>query len=196
MSVTDLGSRTGRFGSHRNIRPFSASSGVIAAGRGGVSVTAGRTGGVARPTPSPGMLATATGPQMVGEAVRTALQSIEVLNRHAADIAESFRGDDPVDARRALRDLLHGTDTLVQLVALSAQVLGLDLCALQGADGLKAESETREVVDQLMAQLLAQDWEGVARTLDEDFIAALGDWRTVIDAISGAPASFPGGPAA
>jgi hypothetical protein len=142
------------------------------------------------------MLATATGPQMVGEAVRTALQSIEVLNRHAADIAESFRGDDPVDARRALRDLLHGTDTLVQLVALSAQVLGLDLCALQGADGLKAESETREVVDQLMAQLLAQDWEGVARTLDEDFIAALGDWRTVIDAISGAPASFPGGPAA
>jgi hypothetical protein len=129
---------------------------------------------------------------MVGEAVRTALQSIEVLNRHAADVAEAFRGEDAAGARRALRDLLHGTDTLVQLAALSAQVLGVDLCSLPGADGLKAEAETREVVDQLMAQLLAQDWIGVARTLDEEFIAALGCWRGVIDAISAAPSSFPG----
>jgi hypothetical protein len=129
---------------------------------------------------------------MVGEAVRTALQSIEVLNRHAADIADAFRGNDPAGARRALRDLLHGTDTLVQLVALSAQVMGLDLTALHGGDGLKAESETREVVDQLMAQLLAQDWTAVARTLDQDFIAALGHWRAVIDVIGAAPSSFPG----
>lgn len=192
MSVTDLGSRTGRFGAPRNIRPFSASSGLMATGRSGVSVTAGRTGGVGRPTPRTALLSTSSGPQMVGEAVRTALQSIEVLNRHAADIAEAFRSDDSAGARRGLRDLLHGTDTLVQLVALSAQVMGLDLTALHGADGLKAESETREVVDQLMAQLLAQDWPGVARTLEEDFTAALGDWRTVIDAIGDAPSSFPG----
>ena len=192
MSVTDLGSRAGRFGSPRNIRPFSASSGILATGRGVVSVTAGRTGGVGRPTSGQALLSTASGPQMVGEAVRTALQSIEVLNRHAADIAEAFRGDDPAGARRGLRDLLHGTDTLVQLAALSAQVLGVDLRSLRGADGLKAESETREVVDQLMAQLLAQDWTAVARTLDEDFITALGSWRGVIDAISAAPTSVPG----
>jgi hypothetical protein len=129
---------------------------------------------------------------MVVEAVGTALQSMKALNRHALEVAEGFRSGQADQARRGLRDLVHGTETMVQLAALSAQVLGLDLCSLDGADGLRAESETRAVVDQLMAQLLAQDWPGVAGTLERDFLSALTLWRAVLDAISAATTEEPG----
>jgi hypothetical protein len=129
---------------------------------------------------------------MVVEAVGTALQSMKALNRHALEVAEGSRSGQADQARRCLRDLVHGTETMVQLAALSAQVLGLDLCSLDGADGLRAESETRAVVDQLMAQLLAQDWPGVAGTLERDFLSALTLWRAVLDAISAATTEEPG----
>jgi hypothetical protein len=132
---------------------------------------------------------------MVNEAVGTAIQSLEVLRRHAIEVAEGFRTNKVSPARRGLRDLIHGTETLVQLAALSAQVIGLDLCSLDGADGLRAESETRTVVDQLMAQLLAQDWIATADTLEKDFVRALSYWRGVLEAIGRVHSPF-SGPAA
>lgn len=196
MAASHLGPQTGRFAGQGNIRPFSASSTVVASTRPTVSVTAGRTAGVGRPTNGPTLLATATPIEMVSEAVGTALQSLKVLNRHALEVAESFRQGEVDIARRQLRDLVHGTESLVQLAALSAQVIGLDLCSLDGADGLRAESETRAVVDQLMAQLLSQDWPGAAKTLERDFLTALTLWRAVLDTVGGAAATGFSGPAA
>lgn len=193
MSVSDLGSRSGRFGTSSKIRPFSASSSAMSAGRPTASVTAGRPAGVGRTTTP--LLSTASGPQMVAEAVATALHSLQALHRHAVEVADQFRRGQTITARQSLRDLIHGTETLVQLAALSAQVLGLDLCSLPGADGLRAESDTRAVVDQLMAQLLTQDWTAVAGTLETDFLGALAQWGTVLEAIGDSPTSF-SGPAA
>jgi hypothetical protein len=195
MSVSDLGSRSGRFGAASKIRPFSSSSDVVSAGRPTASVTAGRTAGVGRTTTSTPLLATATGPQMVAEAVATALQSLKALHRHAVEVAGQFRQGQTTPARQGLRDLVHGTETLVQLAALSAQVLGLDLCSIPDADGMRAESDTRAVVDQLMAQLLGQDWQGVAQTLEADFVGALGEWAAVLEALGDTPTTF-SGPAA
>jgi hypothetical protein len=128
---------------------------------------------------------------MVGEAVGTALQSVDTLTRHAADVAQGFLRGDVAAARQGLRDLLHGTETLVHLAALSAQVLGRDIATLDGVDGLGVEAATRSVVDQLMAQLLAQDWSGVASTLERELVAALGQWRTVLGALAAPEADGP-----
>ena len=178
MSVTDLGSRTGRFGSPRNIRPFSTSSGVLATGRERRLCDGGPLSAVSGDRhPRPALLSTASGPQMVGEAVRTALQSIEVLNRHAADIAAGFRANE--SRERAARS--EGPPSWHGHAGAAGRPLGPGHgrrpVLAPTAPTASAESETRAVVDQLMAQLLAQDWTAVARTLDEDFIAALDHWR-------------------
>jgi hypothetical protein len=158
-----------------------------------LSVTAARTKGVERPTTQ-----APDGPEvLVAEAIATALDSLDVLERHTQEVADAFRWERVAEARQGLVDLVQSTQTLLKVAAIAAQTAGARLEALFGRNGSRPDEDTLAVVDLIIEQQIAGDWAALAETLDHDFTAALGQWRQVFETIGQtAPDDEPPGRAA
>lgn len=175
------------------------------AGRSGRSedVTAGRNCPVDVPTvsvPGPCLDEGGAGDETVmADAVATALDSLVVLERHAREVAASFRWHRAAEGNEQLARLVDASRTLFRLAVVSATVAGADLqrlCA-PGGPWTTALHRTRVVVDALIERQFATDWIAVSETLEEDFPAALHNWRAVFEALQpAAPAEGPQGHAA
>jgi len=168
-------------------------------GRPAVALTAGRIKGVEpstrtgdraprktvtttapRPASAPGSSAEAA---LIAEAVGTALGSLEVLEWHIQEVADAFRWSRVAEGQRGLADLVQSIQTLLKLASMTAQATGHDLPSLCGPDGLRADEDTRSAVEHVIDRQLADDWVGLADTLEQELMEALTQWRLVFEAL-------------
>jgi hypothetical protein len=147
--------------------------------------SANRTAGVGGPTLDPAARRTqAVALDLVIEAVTTALASVDVLERHARDVAEAFRQPDVRPARQGLAELVQTTQTMLRLAMVAAECSDLQIAALCHEDGVTADEDMRDAVDHVIACQMACEWEPLATVIEQEFIPALGQWRVVFQRIS------------
>ncbi len=176
------------------IRPVSGLSLRRVPAGAGAAMTVDRPSGVASPTIALDVdaqpviddapLSTAA---LVKEAIDTALESLDTLEHQARDVARRFRRGARTDAQLGLTHLMQSTQTLLKLAAMAAGASGTDLETLCERHGLRAEGQTQMAVSELIRRQLAEDWSGLAATLDRSFSAALEGWRRVFIALGGTP---------
>ncbi len=122
-------------------------------------------------------------PTLIAEAVATALQSLDVLEGHAIEVASDFRIADIAQAQRGLRNLVQSTRTLLRLAAMAAHATGTDVRALCRATESEADTQTQNALDLLTAMIVAKDWPALAGLLEMEFASALGEWRAIFEAL-------------
>jgi len=130
---------------------------------------------------------------VVADAIATALDSLEVLERHARDVAAAFRWQRPTEGNEQLARLVDASRTLFRLAVVSATVAGADLrrlCA-PGGPWTRALHQTRVVVDALIERQFAEDWLAVSEALEGDFPEALHNWRAVFETLQPVPETGP-----
>lgn len=147
-------------------------------------MTADRTRRVGRPTTRRAPAAAVLDP-LVAEAADTALESLDLLEQRAGEIARDVRWNRSAAGRRGLMDLVTGIQSLVQLAVATAEAAGHDLECLGDADGRGASEMTRRAVHALVEDQVAEDWHALAATLESRLIPALDAWRTVFLALTG-----------
>jgi hypothetical protein len=124
---------------------------------------------------------------LIKEAIDTALESLDTLEHQARDTARRFRRGARPEAQLGLTQLMQSMQTLLKLAAMAAGASGTDLETLCERHGLRAEGQTQMAVSELIRRQLAEDWSGLAATLDRSFSAALEGWRRVFIALGGTP---------
>lgn len=185
MSPSHLG-HGARFGGFRHrFRPILSAGAPVSPRRAVVALPTHRTGGVGTPSDHPVQPA-ATGVQPpVEEAVHLALETLDLLQRRAREVAEGFRWNHVQEANSALGELVQSTQMLLRLALATANATGADLASLCAADGGRIDEDTRTAVDELIAHQFAGDWLAVADTIDQNFTPALAHWRVVFEALGG-----------
>jgi hypothetical protein len=148
-------------------------------------VTAVRTDGVDRPTIDPSAEPTLSTTALVREAIDTALDSLDSLERQARDVARRFRRLSLDEGHLGLTHLVQSTQILLKLADMTAVATGVDLERVCEARGITALSDTNTAVGHLIRQQMAEDWSAVASVLDHAFLRALGGWRLVFEALGG-----------
>ncbi len=192
-------------------RPKMAVAPRVTVRRPGEGVTAIRTAGVEGPTIAPptAPLHHSTTPRLhtppvepplrapalIREAIDTALDSVELLERQARDVSRRFRRGALGDANLGLAHLVQSTQTLLRLADMTAGASGTDIESLCDARGLTAPEDTDAAVSRLIREQLAEDWPALAEVLDHPFLGALAGWRLVFEALDG-PSTGPYGTAA
>jgi hypothetical protein len=87
------------------------------------------------------------------------------------------------EGQRGLADLVQSIQTLLKLASMTAQATGHDLQSLCGPDGSRADEDTRSAVEHVIDRQLADDWVGLADTLEQELMEALTQWRLVFEAL-------------
>lgn len=176
------------------IRPVSGLALRRAPAGGRAVVTVGRPTGVAAPTIAADAVehhasddAPLSTEALVKEAIDTALESLDTLEHQARDTARRFRRGARAEAQLGLTHLMQSMQTLLRLAAMAAGASGTDLETFCERHALRAEGQTQMAVGELIRRQLAQDWSGLAATLDRPFSAALEGWRRVFIALGGTP---------
>ena len=200
MAMSHAGNAASHAESPAKIRPIPA-PGRTASGRAGAAgVTADRPAAVGLPTPAPvapDAPVPEGNPALVAEACATALQSLDVLERHARDVADGFRWGHLVEAHQGLVALVESTQTLLRLAAMAAAVGGFDLLVLCRLADRSADEETRTAVDGIVTAQLRRDWPALAAGIDGPYVSALGQWRAVFERLMAQVGDgLPGGHAA
>jgi len=172
------------------IRPIFAKGAARDAGSPGLDVTAHRTAGVASPTtpahPAAHRDDETSLPELVAEATAIALQNLDVLERHAREVAFEFRSAELAAGQRGLRNLVQSTRTLLRLAAMASHATGTDVRTLCRATHSTADRQTQMALDQLTAVLITKDWMALASLLEHEYSAALNAWRSIFEALGGA----------
>lgn len=122
---------------------------------------------------------------LVQEAVDTALDSLEILERQARDVARRFRRQTLADANQGLTYLVQSTQTLLRLADMAAAASDTTLEHLCAAHHITAPADTSDAVSNLIREQLAEDWLAVAIVLEQRFLAALAGWRSVFETLGG-----------
>lgn len=187
MSVMLAGARVRSGGESLKIRPISRSLTIrpLAAAR--RTVTVSRLDGVGRPTIEPDAQAPLPAEALLREAVDTALDSLDLLEHQARDIARRFRRQALDEAHLGLSQLVHSTQTLLRLAAMTAGAAGTDIETLCASHGITAEAQTQTTLSSLIGRQLEHDWHGLAGVIDHSFVAALASWRAVFEVLGGTP---------
>jgi hypothetical protein len=144
-------------------------------------VTVLRFPSVSQPTPPP-QRAPAGGPGYapIAASVAVAVNSLEALSRSLLETAESFRDGLVHGANIELVRVATGLHLLTTLADASASAAGLDLSALGSSGRLDAMGQA---LDELTSFQFAEDWPGVAETLEHRILPALSGWREVFTEI-------------
>ena len=159
--------------------------------------SADRTRGVGGPTLDPAVRRrNEVALDLVIDAVTTALTSVDVLERHARDVAEGFRQSDVRPARQGLTELVQTTQTMLRLAMVAAECSDLQIAALCQQDGATADEDMRDAVDHVIACQMACEWTSLAAVIEREFIPALGQWRAVFQRIASTIDPGPEGEAA
>jgi hypothetical protein len=185
MAPSGAGPGTRAGTTRAKLRPFPLTAVRRAPGRGAVALTAARTKGVGRPTnAAPPAPANQT---VLDDAIATAFDCIELLERHTQEVADAFRWEHIDEARQGLTELVQSTQMLLRLAAVTAQASGVHLAEIPGRHGARVDESTHAAVELIIEQQLAGDWAALAETLDDDFTAALMAWRQVFEALARVP---------
>jgi rhamnose utilization protein RhaD (predicted bifunctional aldolase and dehydrogenase) len=123
----------------------------------------------------------------IGSAIEAALENLDVLKRHAQDVADAFRESFLADARRGLDQLVRGTKMLLSLAAAVASATGTDLAKLCRTGAAHPDEDMRTAIDLVVTHQLAEDWAALSDTLEHDFTAALDAWRVIFEVLDGEP---------
>jgi len=145
-------------------------------------MTAARTKGVGRPTNT--APSAPTDRAVLDDAIATAIDCVELLERHTQEVADAFRWERLDEARHGLTELVQSTQMLLRLAAVTAQASGVRLEEMPGRRGARVDESTHAAVELIIEQQLAGDWAALAETLDDDFTAALTAWRQVFEALA------------
>jgi len=132
----------------------------------------------------------------VDDAVVVALETLELLQRRAHEVAEGFRGNRIQEANNGLSEIVQSIGTLLRLAVAAARATGANLTSILTGSGARIDQDTCAAVDRLIAQQFAANWTGLADTLDADFTPALAQWRFVFEAIGSPDDDDNGGRAA
>lgn len=146
--------------------------------------TVNRTSGVGKPADE---AAAPAGDEaaIVHQAVDTALDSLEILERQARDVARRFRRQTLADANVGLTYLVQSTQTLLRLADMTASASGTNLKALCEKHHITAPADTDAAVSNLIREQLAEDWAAVAIVLEQRFLSALAGWKCVFETLGG-----------
>lgn len=173
------------------IRPKRAIQAKSAVRRPDDALTVDRTTGVEEPDTEGREQSARHSPALIREAVETALDSLDILERQAKDVARRFRRQTLADANVGLTYLVQSTQTLLRLADLAASASGTRLDALCAQHHITAPADTDVAVSNLIREQLAEDWPAVAIVLEQRFLSALAGWRSVFEALGGnAPNPF------
>ena len=132
---------------------------------------------------------------LIERAVDTALESLNNLERQACEVARAFRTAAVSEARQGLVELVAAIEQTVTLASVTAEACGTPLTTLCEVTGLRAETETTSLMNQLLRHQRANDRLGLAATLDRCIGTLLEEWRQVFFAL-GDPPTDPSGNAA
>jgi hypothetical protein len=141
-----------------------------------VPVTAVRLPGVGPSTPATEASREDSGYELIASSVDIAAASLESLGQGILDTASAFRRRDIKDANRRLVRLAEGLRLVSALADVAASASGLELDALSSTGPLDSMGEA---LDELTAQQFAENWNGVANTLEDAVQPALAGWREV-----------------
>lgn len=114
---------------------------------------------------------------LVREAIDTALVSVDALELQARDTARRFRRLAVTDAQASLAQVIESTQTLLKLAVATASACGTDVTSECTRHGLTVESDTRQALSAMIGRQLEHDWHGLARVIEQSFIAALRGWQ-------------------
>jgi hypothetical protein len=151
-----------------------------------VDVTAHRFSPVDRPTAAMtvNLPDHAAAYRLVASAVTVAVDSLAKLELDAHATAAAFRALTLPLANLRLLALVDGLRLVTTLAQMAADAAKLDLTALPVEDGQLAPLDQMGLaLDQLTAYQFAEDWTGVAATLETDLAPALSGWREVFATI-------------
>jgi hypothetical protein len=137
-----------------------------------------------------------TPPPPVDDAIAIALETLELLQRRAHEVANGFRWNRVAEANRGLTEIVQSTGTLLRLALAAASATSANLDDLCSGTGARIDELTCLALDRLIAQQFASDWQALADTLDNDFSPALGEWRYVFEALRSPDDDDHGGQAA
>jgi hypothetical protein len=187
MATSHVGPRELHLVPPAKIRPIFAKRHAHRDGAECAPVTANRLHGVARPTTEVSDATIAVGhpslPGLIAEATAIALQNLDVLERHAREVAFEFRSAELASGQRGLRNLVQSTRTLLRLAAMAAHATGTNVRALCRTTRSTADRQTQQALDQLTAVLIAKDWTALANLLDREYTVALGAWRSIFETL-------------
>jgi len=117
---------------------------------------------------------------LVTSALQEATDSIQALELGIAETAETFRGGAPDDASIQLLQVVDTLRLLTILADIAARAVQVDLASIRAHDGTREPvSEMSIALDRLTAQQFAENWIGVADTLESSVASALAVWRDV-----------------
>lgn len=153
-------------------------------------VPASRPHAVGAPTAGPARMRRVT-TSAVDEAVTTALESLEVIEGYAQEVADAFRWNQIQDACASFVDLIRSTRMVLELAGTTAGASGASLQAAFDAGESRADEEMHDVINRLIECHMQEDWSELADTLDRDFVVALGLWRVVFEGLGSAGRPVP-----
>lgn len=167
------------------MRPFPRRVTLRARATTAVGLTAPRTAGVGTPTiesePESGLPTQA----LIREAIDTALDTLDTLERQAGDVARRFRRRALDEAQLGLSHLVQSTQLLLKLADMAADATGTDLETLCESHGIPAAARTNAAVSDLIHEQMSGDWLALATVIERPFVGALMAWRAVFNAIGG-----------
>ena len=182
MAPSGAGPGTRAGTTRAKLRPIPLTADRRRAARSAAALTAVRTKGVGRPTKT-GLHMPVRVP-LVDEAIATAIDSVDVLERHTQEVADAFRWERLEEAQLGLTELVQSTQTLLRLAGVTAHASGVRLEDLRNPRGARVDDNTHAAVELIIEQQVAGDWAALADTLDDDFTAALTEWRQVFEALA------------
>ena len=125
-------------------------------------------------------------PALVREAIATALEGLDAVEAQAYDAARRFRRLAVDEAHQRLSHLVESAQTLLTLAMVTADAAGTDLDTVCADHELAVERDTQAALSLMIARQLDGDWPGLARAIEQPFVAALRGWRTVFQVIEDA----------
>jgi hypothetical protein len=143
--------------------------------RRGARVTAHRPSRVGRPT-------NVAADPLVLEAIATAFESLQLIERRTGEVAWQFRVRHLDEAYSGLTDLISATQTLLDLAAAAAtQMTG----GHENEHTERASESMRGAISDIIAAQRTGDLTALARALDYQYRPALDTWRGVLERLCG-----------
>lgn len=147
-------------------------------------MTEGRSVAVSGPTEAHPETGVSTEPEtpheLVSSALHEATDSIQALELGIAEAADTFRHGSPDEASVQLLRVVDTLRLLTILADIAARAVQVDLASIRAHDGTREPvGEMGLALDQLTANQFAENWLGVADTLETSVASALAGWREV-----------------
>jgi len=149
-----------------------------------VRMTERRSVPVSGPTASQPTTVVSTEPEspheLLSSALHEAADSIAALELGIAEAAATFRHGTPDEASVQLLRVIDTLRLLTILAGIVARTVHVDLASIRAHDGTREPvGEMGVALDQLTAHQFAENWIGVADTLESSVVSALSGWREV-----------------